>query len=110
MTTQSEEVAHADLVSGSPTSLHSHAGGGGGTDVKSGTVAGIEGTWVTVTFATAFASTPHVVTGFETGTLNNLIEPTQLRNISTTGFEVTYDHKNGLAYTIHWIATDAGNP
>ena len=110
MTTQSEKVAHADLVDGTQTALHSHSGGGGGADVKSGTVAGIEGTWVTVTFNTAFAGTPHVVACFETGTLNNLVEPLQMRNITTTNFDVTYDHKNGIGYTIHWIATDAGNP
>lgn len=31
MTIKTEEVAHADLVGGGETSLHSHAGGGGGT-------------------------------------------------------------------------------
>jgi hypothetical protein len=54
---ESEEYANPELVGGGETSLHSHAGGGS-INIKSGTVSGLSGS---VTFNTAFSSTPRVV-------------------------------------------------
>ncbi len=65
MALQSEPVAHNDLVAGSDTTLHSHAGGGGGADVKAGNETAIaENTTRAVSFTTAFSGTPNVVVNF----------------------------------------------
>lgn len=42
MALQTEPVAHNNLVSGGQTALHSHAGGGGGADVKAGNETAIQ--------------------------------------------------------------------
>ncbi len=95
-----EEVAHPELVGGGQTSKHSHTGGGG-ADVKSGSLVPASKTWVAVTFSTAFSSTPYV-----TGAISKNAA-WSLRNVSTTGFEV-YINTTG-SNTFWWIATDAGN-
>lgn len=101
MATQEEKVAHPELVGGAETSLHSHAGGGG-TDVKSGTVSGSSGS---VTFNTPFSSTPQVVmTSLGSTVTRDAI--LRVDSVSTTGFDWTADVSQGAA----WIATDAGNP
>ena len=104
MATQSENVAHADLVNGSQTALHSHAGGGG-VNVKSGKIAA-SGTGNSVTFNTAFSSTPQVVLTPEDASLNLRDALWIVRSVSTTGF--TFDVDNDATYA--WIATTAGNP
>ena len=101
---QSEQVAHANLVDGSQTALHSHAGGGGGADVKSGTIAASSGS-NNVTFNTAFSSTPQVVlTVQDTIQLRDCLY--EVTSVSTTGFDFEADANATYA----WIATNAGNP
>ena len=82
---------------------------GGGANVKSGTVSVTTDTWSSVTFSTAFTSIPRVVCTFEIDPKDSLVEPLQIRNITTTGFEVNFDRKNVATFTVHWTATDAGN-
>ncbi len=112
MTIQGEPVAHNDLVSGAQTSLHSHAGGGGGADVKSGFEATIaEGGSRVVTFNTAFSSAPNVVVSCsDTSTQLTFV---QAHTISTTGFTINAVKSGGGGNAnrdVAWIATDAGNP
>ena len=104
MATQSEQVAHADLVNGSQTTLHSHAGGGG-ADVKSGTIAASGSGTNSVTFNTNFSSVPQVVLTVQ--------DDIQLRDclfkvtdVTTSGFSFECDS----SATYAWIATNAGNP
>lgn len=112
MTIQGEPVAHADLVNGSETTLHSHAGGGGGADVKSGFESAIsENSARTVTFNTAFSGTPNVVVGFADDTTQ--ISVVHAHTVSTTGFTVQVVKSGGggsVTRDIYWMATDAGNP
>ena len=95
-----EYIAHPELVDGSETTLHSHAGGGG-ANIKSGTVSGASGS---VTFNTAFASTPQVVMTSlgNTATRDAIF---RVDSVSTTGFSWTADISQDAA----WIATDAGD-
>ena len=112
MAIQGEPVAHADLVGGGQTSLHSHAGGGGGADVKSGFESTIpEGTTRAVSFATAFSATPHVVVSFADDTTQ--ISVVHAYTPSTTGFTIRVVKSGGggsVTRDVNWIATDAGNP
>jgi len=96
-----EYIGHADLVGGGQTALHSHAGGGG-VNVKSGTVSGLSGS---VTFNTPFGSTPQVVmTVQDSGaTLRDCLY--KVTAVSTTGFSWEAD----ASMTLAWIATDAGD-
>lgn len=101
MARELEEYAHPTLVDGSQITLHSHAGGGS-LDVKSGTVSGASGS---VTFNTAFSSTPQVVM---TSLGNTVTRDAILRvdSVSTTGFSWTADISQDAA----WVATNAGDP
>ena len=96
-----EKVGHAALVEGGETGLHSHSGGGGGANVKSGSLVPAAKTWVAVSFATAFSSVPAV-----TGAISKNAA-WSLRNVTVNGFEV-YINTTGNN-TLWWIATDAGN-
>jgi len=112
MALQAEPVAHNDLVSGAQTDLHSHSGGGGGANVKSGFESGIsENSTRGVTFNTAFASAPNVVVSLADS--SSEISIVHVSGASTTGFtiEVTKSGGGGSASrNVSWIATDAGNP
>lgn len=77
----------------------------GGADVKSGTKACASGA-NSVTFGTAFASTPQVVVTHQDASLNIRDALLVIRAVSTTGFDPDVD----AACTVAWIATDAGNP
>ena len=112
MTIVSETVAHNELVAGSNTTLHSHAGGGGGPDVKAGNETGItEGTSRAVTFTTAFATAPNVVANFSDS--SNEISVCQAFAFTTTGFTIKVVKSGGggsVNRDVAWIATDAGDP
>lgn len=103
MVKQSEAVAHSELVDGSQTPLHTHPGGGGGADIKSGQSTGPKATTVQVDFNTAFAGVPRVTL---TPWSPHVVE---LVAVTTTYFTWTNDSKN-VDVTIDWIATDAVNP
>ena len=111
MALQSEAVAHAELVAGGQTSLHSHAGGGGGPDVKSGLESAItEGTTRAVVFATAFASVPVVVVSFSDNSAEQ--STCSAHSPTTTGFTIRVDKVGGgqsKSRDVAWQATDAGN-
>ena len=110
MVLQGEPVAHNALVSGGQTALHSHAGGGGGPDIKAGTLALATDTWAAVAFTTAFATTPKVNATADQDSIGRWDHQPIIRNRTVNGFDVRYDDR-GQAGTviINWIATDAGN-
>jgi len=96
--------SHPDLTGGGETGLHTHPGGGGGANVKSGTLAAATGS-NQVTFNTPFSSTPRVVlTVQDSIALRDCLY--EVTAVSTTGFTLNCD----AAATYAWIATDAGNP
>ena len=103
MTLQNEQVAHAELVGEAQTTKHSHPGGGG-VNVKSGTVAAsINGT--DVTFNTPFVSVPQVVLTVQDNiALRDCLY--QITAVSVDGFSFDVDANATYA----WIATDAGDP
>ena len=110
MSIASEKVAHAALVGGGQTALHSHAGGGGGPTIKSGTVTLDDGAETTVTFGEAFTTTPKVIVSFQN--IPQGVDIAYCRNPSTTQVIVgVYKGHGGATHTgnvISWIATDAG--
>jgi hypothetical protein len=112
MALQTEPVAHNNLVSGGQTTLHSHAGGGGGADVKAGNETGItENTTRAVTFTTSFSATPNVVVGFSDNSAE--ISVVSAHTVSTTGFTILVTKSGGGGSAnrdVAWVATDAGNP
>ena len=101
MTTQSEQVGHSELVGSGETTKHSHSGGGGGANVKSGSLVPAAKEWVSVSFTTSFSSVPAV-----TGAISKNAA-WSLRNVTVNGFEI-YINTTGNN-TFWWIATDAGN-
>ena len=105
MALQGEAVAHKKLLDGSEITDHSHPGGGGGPNVKSGTVATSGGS-ASVTFNTAFSSTPRVtLTPQDPGlALRDCLF--NITSVSTSGFSFEVD----ADATYAWIATNAGNP
>ena len=112
MAIQGEPVASNELVAGGQTSLHSHAGGGGGADVKSGFEAAItEGSSRVVTFNTAFSSSPNVVVSCADTSYQ--LTFVQAHSESTTGFTIDATKSGGggnVTRDVAWIATDAGDP
>jgi len=103
MTQQSEQVGHSELVSGVQTTKHSHPGGGG-VNVKSGTIAASIGS-NSVVFNTPFAATPRVVLTVQDNiALRDCLF--QVTAVSATGFSFDAD----AAATYGWVATDAGDP
>ncbi len=81
-------------------------GGGGGAEVKSGTVSVPDATNVSVTFASAFNSIPAVVVSFEGA--EEVFAPGVVGQPTVSSFVVF--HEAGPTKTVHWIATSAGNP
>ena len=110
MAVQNEKVAHSALVGGGETALHSHAGGGGGANVKSGVVTGMAYGTQAVSFGTAFSSTPRVVVSYASAkTRGDVIS---YESASTTGFTLRYTKIGGGGNEnadISWLATDAGS-
>ena len=110
MTLQGEPVAHSDLVSGGQTSLHSHAGGGGGPDIKAGTASFNTDTWTAISFNTAFATVPKVTVTANQDSIARWDFTPIIRNVTVNGFDCRYDDRGQSgAVIISWIATDAGN-
>ena len=112
MALASEQVGHSELVGGGQTSLHSHAGGGGGADVKAGNETAIaENTTRAVSFTTAFSATPNVVVNFSD--TSSEISVCAAHTVSTTGFTILVTKSGGGGSAnrdVSWIATDAGDP
>lgn len=106
MAVEKEYPGHPDLTGGGETSLHSHAGGGGGADVKGGIVTGVsESSQKQVNFGTAFGSTP-TVTATVKDTGGNKSSTPCVEDITTGGFKIS---TKGDDIDILWVATDAGN-
>jgi len=92
------------------------ATGGGGVDVKGGSDTVVVNSTTAIVFNTAFVGTPNVVVSFA-GNVdfvdNEKAIALSVFNISTTGFTVRYDEKDGNSpspASFEWLATDAGDP
>ena len=96
MTIQSEQIAHAELVGGSQTTLHSHAGGGS-FEVQTGQSTAPKATIVQVDFSPAFSGIPRVNMSPHS---EHLVWVTE---VTTTYFKWDNDSKN-VDVTIDWIA------
>lgn len=111
MAGQSEQVAHAGLVSGGQTALHSHAGGGGGAEIKAGTVTTDGSGNATVTFATAFPDANYAIGLAGEGSSDDVIMTWGGKTAS--GFSVHAGDdtgKNESGVQVLWIATPFANP
>lgn len=103
MAIEKEYPGHPDLTGGGVTNLHSHTDGNGGANVKSGISTGPYGEEKQVDFLTAFASIPNVVIATTSG------KPVGITEVTATYFKWK-DWQYSGEVTVHWIATDAGNP
>ena len=86
-------------------------GGGGGSDVKSGTVATTtEGSTSAVSFTSSFTGTPQCVVSFNDSSTEASI--VQVESEATTGFTIRVLKIGGGANAdrgVGWICTDASN-
>lgn len=85
--------------------------GGGGADVKSGTVSITEGTPQTITFNTAFSGTPYCTCTLEPGAVDETCWISTAA--STTAVSFDWDNSAGgpaASTNVNWICTDAGDP
>jgi hypothetical protein len=110
MTIRAEQVAHSDLVNGSGTTLHSHAGGGS-VAYKSGTVTTDGGGVATITFNTPFADTNYAIAlgAMDSGDT----ETVMWDNKAVDGFTVKSENDRGqdsTSVTFNWIAIGYSNP
>lgn len=86
-------------------------GGGGGVDVKSGSVSLSSASFTAVSFATAFAGVPAIACVAEgTAFPEEYFFQIFIRNVTVSGFDLGQSNKDGNTHIIHWIATAAGNP
>ena len=77
---------------------------------KSGKETGVaHDTVTTISFTTAFATTPNVVVTIDRTAVTD-IKFLQVTNVLTTGFDVRFKFKTAATTDIQWIATDAGDP
>ena len=109
MALQTEQVAHSALVGGSQTTLHSHAGGGGGLATKTGQVTTNSSGVASVTFTTAFASTNYAISLTPQDPSDAVFATYNSK--ATTGFGVhSYEDKgqNAGNVTVDWIAIAYG--
>ena len=93
---QSEQIAHAELVGGSQTTLHSHAGGGS-QEIQTGQSIAPKDTVVQVDFSPAFSGVPRIS-----------ISPWSehfvlITEVTTTYFKWNNNSKN-VDVTVDWIA------
>ena len=78
--------------------------------IKSGKETGVaHDTVTTISFTTAFATTPNVVVTIDRTAVTD-IKFLQVTNILTTAFDVRFKFKTAATTDIQWIATDAGDP
>jgi len=104
MAIQSEQVAHNELVGGSETTLHSHAGGGSQI-IKAGSVTTGGGGSASVTFGTAFSDTSYYISLTPQDPGDAVMA--EYTSKATTGFTVnTYEDKGQSkgSVTVDWIA------
>jgi len=107
MAKQDEQVAHAEMVSGGQTTLHSHAGGNG-AEIKAGTVT-TSGGVTSVTFATAFPDSSYAISlTAERGADSNIAN---WSNKTADGFDISAQNDKGVNVNIpvDWIATPYSN-
>lgn len=100
-----------ELCDGSETSIHSHAGGGGGPTIKSGSVTTDGGGTVAVTFGSAFPDTNYSILLTPQDPSDAVFATYQ--NKATTGFTITsYEDKGQVkgSVTVDWLVVSYSNP
>ena len=109
MTKQSVGVAHPQLVDGTTTTLHTHAGGGGGLVDKSGMVTTSSGAG-SVTFNTPYADTNYAIMLTPEKATDSIIA--NWVNKTVNGFDVTTETDRGGAASaiVFWMTAPYSNP
>ena len=114
MTKQEETVGHSELVSGSQTSLHSHAGGGGGGLVdKSGQVTSDGDGEATVTFNTPYGHTNYFVQLTCVSNPDSVFAAVATGTKASDGFVVVVDDDGGKPESgvlVDWCTGAYSNP
>ena len=111
MTKQNEVVAHNELVGGSQTSLHSHLGGGNGTDYKAGSESISSAGDYPITFTTAFGDANYSITLTPSSTTKDPQVMWKSKNAS--GFTIEAGQRGGggfVAFTCDWVAIPHNDP
>ena len=114
MTKQSVGVAHPQLVDGSTTILHSHAGGGGGGLVDKGGMVATDGSGLAdVTFNTSYGSTDYFIqlTAGENSDAITCLVVTGSKAVD--GFSVNTKEDKGLDEAnidVYWATGAYSNP
>ena len=110
MAITSEQVAHSELVGGSATTLHSHAGGGS-VDYKAGTTTTNGSGIGTVTFNTAFSDANYSISLTPLSPADGIMAMYASKGVGGFGVE-TRDDKGGIAgdITVDWLAIGYSNP
>ncbi len=77
-------------------------------EIKSGSIFVVENLCTSISFNTAFLTTPVVVGTVENGADNNVVS---IDSLSTSGFDLCLNkvRSGGGNYTVYWTATNAGN-
>ena len=114
MTKQSAGVAHPQLVDGSTTSLHSHAGGGGGGLVDKGGMVTTDGSGLAdVSFNTNYISTDYFIlltSGVNSDAITCLVVS---GSKAVNGFSVNTKEDKGLdepSVDVYWATGAYSNP
>jgi len=113
LTKQVEEVAHNELVGGSQTSLHSHAGGGGGLVDKSGNVTSDGSGEATVSFNTPYGHTNYFINLTCVSNPDTVVAMVATGTKASGGFTVVTDDDGGKAesgVSVDWCTGPYSNP
>jgi hypothetical protein len=111
MALQSEPVAHPNLVGGSDTTLHSHAGGGSGPTIKAGTITTDGGGAATVSFNTAFPDTNYAILLTPQNPSDAVMASYNSKAVGGFGVETHEDKGQSKgSVVVDWIATPYSNP
>jgi len=104
-------VGHPDLVGGGETTLHTHAGGGGGPIVKTGTIITDSNGAGSVVFPTPFVDVDYAICFACEGSIDVVIATWM--NKTVNGFDVRSDDDGGKAEPntiVDWMAVSFSNP
>ena len=111
MVKQSEESGHSELVAGGVTSLHSHLGGGDGTDYKASSESIPSAGDYPITFTTAFSDANYSIVLTPSATAK--VPQVFWKSKTASGFTIEAGQGGGGAFagfTCDWMAIPHNDP
>ena len=113
MAKASEAVAHKELVDGSQTALHLHAGGSGGLIDKSGVETTDANGEATVTFNTNYSNTNYVIQLTAAETSDSITAAMKTGTKTVSGFTICTFEDKGQSIgnvSVFWSTGPYSNP